>query len=91
MRLILHSEETENGVVWTGPSLSLRVLTDLSQHSALSTQHSALSTQHYALPWHVRQKLVIRWLAVISLMFEPQRGQGLPPRRWTRMKSRRSS
>src|SRR3990170_8749858 len=38
--------------------------------------------------WQVRQKEVMRWLAVISEMGVPQRGQGCPPRKWTAKKSR---
>jgi hypothetical protein len=29
-----------------------------------------------ASPWQARQKLVMRWPAVISLIVAPQRGQG---------------
>ena len=38
--------------------------------------------------WQVRQKLVMRWLALTSAIGAPQRGQGSPVRRCTCRKVR---
>jgi hypothetical protein len=38
--------------------------------------------------WHVRQKFVMRRLALTEETDVPQRGQGLPSRMWTEKKSR---